>query len=192
MKPFGIRHPWRWIALAFGVMVLTGLAARHGLLPHPLQGKPLPEFIAEPVNGDAYIFRPAMGRVIILEFWASWCMPCMVALPRLEAVHAWTKAEGVNAEIYCVNVGEPPERAASVWAAKQLTMPLLLDPHHRVADRFRVSTFPTMLIAANGRVEEIKIGTRRTHPETLKERIRYLLATTGAPKTPTHTAHRRH
>ena len=181
MKSFGIRHPWRWVSLAFVAMVLTGLTARHGLLPHPLKGEPLPKFLAEPLEGMPYIFEAEPGRVIIVEFWASWCVPCMVSLPRLEKVQAWIREEGVNAEIQCINVGEPPARAAEVWSAKQFTMPLLLDPHRIVADRFRVTTFPTTMLAVDGRVEHVDVGTRNTHAVQIKKRIVAALERAPAP-----------
>ena len=178
---FGRRHPWRWVLLAFAAMVATGLVTRHRWLPHPLEGQPLPGFVATHADGDPALFQPPADRVIILEFWASWCVPCMVSLPRLEALHAWIQSADVAAEIYCINVGETSDRAREVWSAKRFTMPLLSDPDGAIAETFDVVTLPTTVLAIDGRVEQVHVGSRRTQLTAMKQRITAMLETAASP-----------
>lgn len=181
MKSFGLTRPRRWVLLAFLAMILTGLMARHGLLPHPLEGGPLPDFVVTPLDGEPYVFQSAAGKVVILEFWTSWCVPCMVALPRLEALHRWIEEEGVAAEVHCINVGESADRAAEVWSRKQFTMPLLLDRDRMVAEQLHASALPTTVMTINRRVEWVEVGTRRIHVNAMKDRIMQTLKMSPTP-----------
>jgi thiol-disulfide isomerase/thioredoxin len=72
------------LALALAIWALTGCAAS---LPHPLVGHTMPEPAAEVVAGDGpHTLAEARGKVVIVEFWATYCRPCAESFPKYQAL----------------------------------------------------------------------------------------------------------
>src|SRR5262245_19731165 len=69
-----------------------------------LQGKPAPKFGLATADGDAVDLSELKGRVVVLDFWASWCPPCMQALPMLHQVAKWASEEQLPVTVMTINV----------------------------------------------------------------------------------------
>lgn len=122
-------------------------------------GEPAPPFsLAGPAAGSTVSLADHAGKGILLNFWATWCVPCRVEMPFLQALHDQHAASGELA-VVAIDVDEPAEVVAPYLAELGLTFPVGLDVDGRVADQYRIGTYPTTyLIGRDGRVMSIKRG----------------------------------
>jgi len=125
---------------------------------HPLVGEPAPKFEVDALDGKAFKLGDALKKqVIMLDFWATWCGPCVAALPEVAAAAKATKDKGVV--FYAVNLQETPEQVREFLAEHKLDVPVLLDAEGQVAQEYQVSGIPqTVLIGKDGRVHVVHVG----------------------------------
>ena len=97
------------------------------------------------------------GRIVLVNFWASWCPPCVVELPGLQRL-----ADGLgksNFALLAVNVGENKHRARRALTMTAFEKTVLLDTHSEAYDRWGASVFPTSyLIDKTGRIRFEAVG----------------------------------
>lgn len=116
-----------------------------------------PPFTLPNLNGDTVALEEFLGQPVILNFWATWCIPCRVEMPILQRVH--TEYGPDTAQIIAVNVGESAEEVQA-WAEElQLSYPLLLDPQSQIAQRYHLRGQPsTYIIGPDGVISQIFHG----------------------------------
>lgn len=147
--------------------------------PHPLTGQPVPELILPDIDGKDHDIATDDAKVIVLDFWATWCPPCVAALPELQEVYDWTQADGgKSVAIYAVNQGETVEEVKAFWAENSLTLPVLMDENFTAAQAYQVSGIPQTVIIANGKVHAVHVGYREGFGEQMKAEIEALLVET--------------
>ncbi|MBI2104476.1 MAG: TlpA family protein disulfide reductase [Candidatus Omnitrophica bacterium] len=98
----------------------------------------LPQLDGPPVKLSDY-----RGRVVVMEFWATWCGPCRFSLPSLEVIYKRYRDRGMT--VLLINEGEEAE-VARKWAEKRFTAPILLDRDQAVGARYRVRGIPRLFI----------------------------------------------
>jgi peroxiredoxin len=133
-----------------------------------------PDFALPSLDGSNLRLQEQRGRVVMINFWATWCGPCRVEMPHLSRLYE--KYRGSGFTVLAVNIDEDPHKAASL--AKQLGMrfPVLLDTEKKVSRLYDLSTMPsTILIDRDGRVRYITRGYRDGYEETYDKQIRELL-----------------
>ena len=109
-----------------------------------------PGFTLPRLGGGTVSLSDYRGRVVILDFWATWCGPCRQSLPSLEVIARRYQTRGVT--VLLVNLGEPEDRLRD-WLGKRYTSPVLLDGNNAVATRYNVAGIPrTFIIDRDGRV----------------------------------------
>lgn len=149
--------------------------------PHPLLGKPAPEFVTEPLRGDPVKLETLLGkRVIVLDFWATWCAPCVEALPKVQK--AASEFPDSDVAFYAVNVGEDASKIGEFLKQQELDVPVLLDPEGEIAGAYGADAIPqTVLIGKEGRVQVVHVGFADEDgvAETLREQIAALIAGTN-------------
>ncbi len=104
---------------------------------------PAPEFTLQKLDGGSVTLSELRGRVVIMEFWATWCGPCRQSTPSLDAVFRRFRNQGVS--VLLVNAGEDPA-VVRKWVERRFVAPVLLDEEHAVARRYGVSGIPRLLI----------------------------------------------
>ena len=118
-----------------------------------LSGRPAPDFELETLGGETVKLSELKGRVVVLDFWATWCSPCQEALPKLNKVHEEFAGEdvvilGVNAE------SGNRQAVARFWQDYGLTFRTLLDPEHKASGAYGASQIPyQVLIDKDGLVQ---------------------------------------
>lgn len=146
----------------------------------------LPDIVLEPVGPDSERtnLRSYTGKVLILDFWASWCQPCAEAWPHLQALRDAERSRGL--EVLTVNVQEHDTVARQFAGRLNLTLPIVR--HSASLDEaLRVDRLPTVLVVdRQGRIRVRFDGYRQGVVEKIAEIARELLAEEPLP--PEHLA----
>jgi peroxiredoxin len=161
-------------------LALAGLALALGALAAPGAGAlgagdTAPQFTARALEGAGQLsLADYRGKLVYLDFWASWCPPCLVSLPALEALRQEYAARGF--EVVAVNLDRDLEQARRFLRKNPVGYKSASDPEGRIPRSFEVETMPTsFLIDRNGVVQYVHEGFRKGDVELLRERIEALL-----------------
>lgn len=162
--------------LAVGLAVVLPLV---GLLvanikrdPHvvtsPLVGRPAPPFVLQPLDGGAPVTLASLaGHPIVLNFWATWCVPCVQEHPALQAA---AQASG-DARFFGVIYQDTPEGIRAFLQQRPSVFPSLVDPNGAAAIAYGVYGVPeTYFIDRQGVIVAKKLG-----PLTARELSAYLV-----------------
>jgi thiol-disulfide isomerase/thioredoxin len=139
------------------------------------EGDVAPAWSAPSLSGGAPVsLASARGRVVVLDFWASWCAPCRTALPLLDALRREFPADSFT--VLAVNVDREPEAARRFLARRPVGYPSASDPEGRIPASFGLETMPTSyLIDRAGVIRYVHEGFERGDVETLRARIAELV-----------------
>ncbi|HEY8394415.1 MAG TPA: TlpA disulfide reductase family protein, partial [Thermaerobacter sp.] len=134
----------RWLALAavlvLGVAFALGVRSMQQVVAsRPQPGRPAPDFTLPQLDGPAVRLAGLRGRVVAVNFWASWCEPCREEAPALQAFY---ERYGDRLAFYGINVAEPVDTVRDFIAEFGLTYPVLLDRDRAVSRRYGVVAFP--------------------------------------------------
>ena len=124
---------------------------------HPGRDEPAPDVTLHPMGGEPKTLASLKGHVVVLDFWATWCKPCVIDLPAvIETVGAFPEDKIV---FYAVNRFESEETIQAFIDEEQLTLPVALDPENKIAGAFQVSAIPHLVVIdAEGIVRYINVG----------------------------------
>jgi|GEM_PF-3197292 len=125
--------------------------------PGPQRGTVPPDFAWTSVDGEILSRDGMVGKVVLLDFWASWCAPCLQAVPHLKQLEE--KHSDDVFQLIGINVDNEKAKLES-WVAEQgLTWPQIWDRGHEVIRTFQVNNFPTyILLDHQGRVSYSTTG----------------------------------
>jgi thiol-disulfide isomerase/thioredoxin len=109
------------------------------------------------------------GQVLVVNFWATWCVPCVEEMPSLQALHEAVGPDGV--QVLAISVDEGSEEAAAFIKEHGLTLPTYHDPGMAGATSLQVTTIPTtFLIDRNQVIRSRVLGSRDwSNQETIDE-----------------------
>jgi thiol-disulfide isomerase/thioredoxin len=143
--------------------------------PSPLLGKPAPSFVTVDPDGNTVDLKEHLGKnVIMLDYWATWCGPCIMAMPDIASVANKYKDQGLV--FYGVNVGEDPDTVKEFLANMNLDIPIAMDFDRKIQRSFEGKYLPlTILIGKNGTVQAVHLGYREDLGELLSQEIEKLL-----------------
>lgn len=124
---------------------------------HPLLGTAMPGFTGKTIDGKSFDSRILKDRVVVLDFWATWCSPCLSAMPIIQNVVKDFKDQKVL--LIAINTGEEGQKVAEFLKQQELDLNVLLDPDGKIADGFVVDAIPqTILIGKDGTIEAVHVG----------------------------------
>ena len=122
------------------------------------------DFSLEDLNGNTVKLRDLKGKVVFLNFWATWCPPCRLEMPTMEELHQEFSGQGLV--ILAINYRESPDKVRSFVKQHGLTFTTLLDKEEKVFGLYRAWSLPTTyLINKNGEIVGKVIGYRDWHGE---------------------------
>jgi tetratricopeptide (TPR) repeat protein/peroxiredoxin len=120
-------------------------------------GRPAPEFRLKDLHGAEVALGDFKGKVVLLDFWATWCEPCRQEMPEFERIHRELTAKDVV--VLALDVNEPLETVAAYIDKEKFTFPVLLANGTSVMDRYGVRSYPTTFaIDKNGLVVDVILG----------------------------------
>ncbi len=170
--------PWLKIALLVLLAVAAGRLLASRERPSVAAGATAPALSLPDLDGRTVDLGSLRGRVVAVNFWASWCAPCQAEIPELTQV--WRSHRDRCFELLGV-AEDSGAREDVALAARKLGVPypVLLDLDGRAGERYRVEGYPrTYVIDAEGRVRGVFDGAIRGR--TLEEAIRPLLPRAGS------------
>jgi len=124
---------------------------------HPLTGAKAPDFTTSLLDGNAFQLSKLRGKVVVLDFWATWCGPCVEAMPVVTEVAQSMADKGVV--VFAVNVGEESDEIKDFLKKVKVAVPIVLDPESKIAEAYQTEAIPqTILIGKDGRIEVVHVG----------------------------------
>ena len=141
-----------------GAKLVESFFRRQEKGPHPLLGKEAPAFELTNLEGEQIRLADHLGKdVVVLDFWATWCPPCVEALPILDRVTKTFADQGVV--FYAIDQGEEAEQVQAFLDKKEISPPVLLDGEGAVSTAYSVEGLPTsILIGKDGTVQVVHVG----------------------------------
>ncbi len=114
-----------------------------------------PALNLQDLQGRMWTSAALKGRVVVLNFWATWCAPCKEEMPTLQDLHDSPQPPVVIA----VNVKEPKSRVQAFLNQRNLSLPVVLDERGDLARQWGVRVYPTtVLIAPDGQARWRVLG----------------------------------
>ncbi|MBA5872457.1 MAG: redoxin domain-containing protein [Nitrospira sp. CR2.1] len=141
---------------------LVGSALAMGSRP-PAAGMPATEFSLKDLQGQAHSLEHYRGKIVLVNFWATWCKPCTSEMPAMQAVY--DRLRDKDFVVLAVNELEEEAKVREHIQQYQHTFPVLLDRENQVANQYGVFGLPvSVFIDQQGVVQEyIKGGLLTEH-----------------------------
>jgi peroxiredoxin len=122
-----------------------------------LEGKPAPQFKLDSIQGKPVSLADLNGKVVVLDFWATWCGPCRASLPHLNDLYNEFKDKGLA--VYAIDQQEDKQDVSDFVVESKLTLPVLLDPEGKVGAQYGVEGIPqTVVIGKDGKIRKVYVG----------------------------------
>jgi peroxiredoxin len=121
-------------------------------------GQPAPDFTLSDLQGRSYTLSQLRGKVVIVNFWATWCPPCRAEMPSMEKLHRELADQGLV--MLAVNIEKDGRRTVPRFlASSPHSFPVLLDEQEVVQKRYGVYKFPeSFIIRKDGVIDDKVIG----------------------------------
>lgn len=142
-------------------------------------GQPAPDFTLPGVRAsDSTVqLSELQGKVVYVDFWASWCLPCLRSLPQINGLYEQYRDQGF--EVVAITIDDPVEDATEFLADLEIPLAysVVLDSTADVMDQYRVVGMPTsFLIDRDGVIRKVHKGFREGDTELLEQALVPLLA----------------
>jgi peroxiredoxin len=155
-------------------LLLAALLAACAGIASAISTGPAPDFTLKSLDGPNLRLQEQRGRVVMVNFWATWCGPCRQEMPQLNKLYE--KYRGSGFVLLGVNVDDDTRNAASVAGKLGVKFPVLWDTDKAVSKRYDLATMPsTVLIDRDGKVRYVHRGYRDGFEDLYEKQIRELL-----------------
>jgi peroxiredoxin len=136
----------------------------------PWSGGPTPALSLKDLGGVQHKLEAYRGKVVILNFWATWCEPCREEMPSFNRLRK--ALEGQPVAMFAVNIGEGEGRINEFLAKVPVDFPVLLDRDSQLSRAWKVRIMPaTFIIGPDGRIRYSYAGERDWADESVRAKI---------------------
>jgi peroxiredoxin len=172
MTGFERRLSRRWALAALAALLLLAPGSPAAAVD---TGDRAPAFALPALEGGGRLdLKQYRGKVVWLDFWASWCPPCLTSLPELEKLRRQMPAE--DFQILAINVDKDPKKALRFLEKNPVGYPSASDPDGALPERFGLKTMPTSyLIDRDGTVRLVHEGYRSGDIDSIRREITRLI-----------------
>lgn len=138
---------------------------------HPVKGNPpAADFSLTDIDERRHTLSGYRGKVVIVNFWATWCPPCRFELPSMD--RAWQRLKDKDVVMLGINVGEDAETIFTFTSDYPVTFPLLMDRDSSVLQKYPVIGLPTtFIISPEGKLVYKAIGTREWDADEVIQKV---------------------
>ena len=162
---------WRLLAAETPKFVRENAAAG---TESALVGQPAPDFTLDKLDGKPFRLSEQRGKVVVLDFWCTWCGACIQALPQLDRLVGQHKNRDVL--LVAVNLQEPPETIRAALKRLTLETTVALDQDGAVAGKYAAVAIPqTVIIDRSGKVFRLFVGGGPQYIEQVQEALQKVL-----------------
>lgn len=162
---------WRAILAAL-LCLLAGAAPAADL--KLWRGGPAPALALKGLEGGVHRLADYRGKVVLINFWATWCGPCRDEMPSIQRLKE--KLNGRPFVVLAVNLDEPESRIRNFLSQMKVDFTILLDPGRSVAKAWDARILPaTYIVGADGRIRYTLVGEINWDHEQVVSRISELL-----------------
>lgn len=128
-------------------------------LIRPSRTKLAEDFTARTPGGGTFRLSEHRGKVVMINFWATWCPPCLEEMPAMERLHRQHKDAGFT--LVAVSVDTDPAKVKPFLTSHKLTFPVGLDPRMDIANAYAVRALPSsFIVGRDGNLAALAIGPR--------------------------------
>ncbi|MGC8842667.1 MAG: TlpA family protein disulfide reductase [bacterium] len=138
-----------------------------------LEGQQAPDLALRDLEGKSYRLSDLKGKVILLDFWATWCPPCREELPVIEKLHQDFKGKG----LLVLGISNEEKGVVEEFVRRNgLTFPILLDEKGEAGRKYKVVAIPrVILIDKKGKIRKDIVGYNPRNEKILRELIEKLM-----------------
>ena len=156
-------------------LLLTGAAAIASATElKPWEGGATPALAVEDLKGKLHSLSEYKGKVVLVNFWATWCEPCRAEMPSIDRLRISLK--GKPFEVLAVNMAEPLSRIEKFSETMPLGFPLLRDRDGSVSKTWKAKLLPaSYLIGRDGRIHFVAYGELDWSSAPVRARVNELL-----------------
>ena len=153
---------WQWnalivIILMSGVMWTVASRVTTAQATRDRARRATPDFTLDTLDGGKFKLADHIGQPVVVNFWATWCLPCRAELPAFEQVYRNNRAQGLV--VVGVDVAESPDAVAQFVAEAGLTFPIALDTSGETTELYRIQGMPTtFFVGRDGLIKDMVIG----------------------------------
>lgn len=138
-----------------GVILLSSKTSNKG----PVIGSKVDDFTLPGIGTNAISLSQFRGKIIVLNFWATWCIPCKKEMPLLEGIY---QTLGDNLVVIGVNAQESESEIRNFIDQNQITFPIVVDTSGELARKFLINGYPTtFFLDSAGILRNLHIGEMR-------------------------------
>ncbi len=121
-------------------------------------GSKMPEFIVKSLDGKNLNSKNLKGKVVLINFWATWCPPCRTELPLLQQ-EIFDKIKDKNFVLLAISREEKPDTVKSFIKKNFYTFPVYVDPERKVYNKFAKNFIPrNFVIGKDGYIKWVTVG----------------------------------
>lgn len=141
-------------------------------------GAPAPDFTLESLGSkdEKVTLSQIKEKVIVLDFWATWCGPCRIIHPAIESLYKWAKENNKSVAFYAIDVKEDTNTVVEFCKKDEYHMSVLLDTDGSVFKTYKGSGIPYVIIISGGIIQNAHIGSG-AEPDVLEEYIKDMIIT---------------
>lgn len=172
-------------AVGFALVLIAGACGRRERSGQIEVGLPVPNYAAQTLGGEPAQLLHLRGKVVLLNGWATWCIPCQREVPALERLYTARRAEGLEIVGVNVDVGGAEDRVRQFMGTYGMSYPVWRDPEDIFSGVFRAYGLPaSYLIGRDGILRWHQVGEVNPDTPSFRAALDAALAE-PAPPTPT-------